>query len=134
MSEITNISMPFQAGNTYTLYIPTTLQNNGGLSPQTGEVKINDNTRTLINGFCLESEESGTIVKAHTDKVAVDYKQILPASNVIWFYAYTGERIRMAATPMIVHSHATVSQGGPAYGTYFSYVDDSTQEGSDEGV
>jgi hypothetical protein len=109
------------------------LQNDGGYSPLKEEIILNKKKITPQNGFVLESEEVGTIVKPHPDKVAIDYKQILPASNVIWFYAYTGERIRMAATPMIVHSHASVSQGGPAYGTYFSYVDDTTNEGDSGG-
>ncbi len=127
MSNIINIALTLQAGNTYTLHIPTTLDNDGGFCPQRTDVKINGEFKTPVNGFVLESDEAGKIVKAHNDKVAIDYKQILPTSNIIWFYAYTGERVRMAATPMIVHDHASIAQGGPAYGTYFSYVDDTTR-------
>lgn len=126
MSDIINVELSLQAGNTYTLYIPTTLDNDGGYSPLKEQVVLNGATKVPQNGFVLEDETVGTIKKAHSDKVAIDYKHFLPASNVIWFYAYTGERVRMAATPMIVHSHESIAQGGPAYGTYFSYVDDST--------
>jgi hypothetical protein len=130
MSTVINIQISLQAGNTYTLHIPTTLDNDGGYSPSREDITFNGETRTNHNGWWLENEDAGKIVYEHPDKVAIDYKQILPASNIIWFYAYTGERIRMAATPMTVHDHASIAQGGPAYGTYFSYVDDSTAEES----
>ena len=129
MSTVIHVNLTLQAGNTYTLHIPTTLANDGGFSPLKEPVQLNGTSRTLANGFVVEDEIVGKIDKPHDDKVAIDYKHLLPASNVIWFYSYTGERVRMAATPMLVHDHATISQGGPAYGTYFSYVDDTTTEG-----
>lgn len=122
MSTVIHVNLTFQAGNTYTLHIPTTLANDGGFSPATEPVLLNGETKSLLNGFVLENEDVGEIIKTHSDKVAIDYKHLLPASNIIWFYAYTGERVRMAAMPMIVHDHSSVSQGGPAYGTYYSYI------------
>lgn len=130
MSAVIHINLPLQAGNTYTLHIPTTLSNDGGYSPYKGnDIKHNGEVRENFNGFWLESIEVGEIVKRHTDKVAIDYRHILPVSNVIWFYAITGERVRMAAIPMIVHDHSSIAQGGPAYGTYFSYMSDTASEG-----
>ena len=127
MASVVNINMSFQAGSTYKLKIPTTLANDGGFCPLTGDITLSSNvTRTLKMGFCLESEEVGSLNDKYSDEVAVDYKQILTASNIIWFYAYTGERVRIISQPIAVHSHATMAQGGPAYGTYFSYVDDDT--------
>lgn len=121
MSTVIHVNVTFQAGNTYTLHIPTTLSNDGGFSPLKGTVNLNGQTRSLSNGFVVENETVGSIDNLHTDKVAIDYKHLLPASNVIWFYAYTGERVRISAVPMIVHDHSSVAQGGPAYGTYSSY-------------
>ena len=130
MANIIHTTLTFQAGNTYTLYIPTTLANDGGYTAyKDNDITFNGESRTNNNGFWVENLEVGNIVKKYEDKVAVDYKHILPASNIIWFYAYTGERVRMSVTSIVVHDHRSISQGGPAYGTYFSYVDDTTTDG-----
>lgn len=131
MADVIHVSLTFQAGNTYTLHIPTTLANDGGYTPyKDDDIVFNGESRANHNGFWVENTEVGEIIKAHDDKVAVDYKHILPASNVIWFYAYTGERIRMSAAPIVVHDHSSVSQGGPAYGTYASYI--ASEEGGSD--
>lgn len=124
--------MNFQAGFSYKLKVPTTLANDGGFTPMTGTVSLPTGvSRTLKRGFCLESEEVGSLGDegAYPDEVAIKYTQKLPTSNIIWFYAYTGERVRIAAQPIIVHDHSSIPQGGPAYGTYYSYLDETTGNG-----
>lgn len=127
MSDIISLVMNFQAGFSYKLKIPTTLSNDGGFTPQIGSVDLAPGkTRSLKKGFCVDSEDIGKVEDKYSGEVAVQYTQILPTTNVIWFYAYTGERVRILSQPIMVHSHESISQGGPAYGTYFSYVDDNT--------
>jgi len=131
MSDIINLSMSFQAGFSYKLKIPTTLSNDGGFTPKQGTVTLaSGNNRTLKKGFCVEAEDVGSLGDENEfpNEVAIKYKQVLATTNVIWFYAYTGERVRILSQPIMVHSHESIAQGGPAYGTYFSYVDDSTTE------
>lgn len=130
MANIINLSLNFQAGFSYKIKIPTTLSNDGGFTPKQGTVSlVSGDSRQLKKGFCLESEEVGELGDEgeFSDEVAIRYKHKLAATNVIWFYAYTGERVRILSQPIMVHTHESLSQGGPAYGTYFSYVDDSTK-------
>ena len=121
MPNITTISIYCQAGETYTIYVPATLVNDGGFAPRIGEIKLaNGESRELKKGFCLENEEVGIISKVHTDKVAIDYKHKYPLENTIFFYAATGELGRILVANVPVHDHASIPTGGPAYGTYFS--------------
>ena len=121
MASITTISIYCQAGETYTIYIPATMVNNGGYAPRTGEVTLsNGKTRDLQMGFCLENDEVGIIAKAHEDKVAIDYKHKYPLENTIFFYSLTGQIGRILVANVPVHDHASIPTGGPAYGTYFS--------------
>lgn len=130
MFGIVDINLNLQVGHSYTLHIPTSLDNDGGFFPKEGKVKLeNGEFEELIMGFCVEDKRIGTIKPNHSDKVAVDYEHKLPAQNTIWFYASTGERFRMRTNTVTVHDHSNINSGGPAYGTYFSYVgDDSTKE------
>jgi hypothetical protein len=124
MSDIINLSINFQMGVSYKLKIPTTLANDGGFTPKTGLVKLsNGQERELKRGFCLESETVGTLggEDEFPNEVAIKYTHLLNTANTIWFYAYTGERVRVISQPMQVHDHSSINQGGPAYGTYFSY-------------
>jgi hypothetical protein len=132
MANVINLSLNFQAGFSYKLKIPTTLSNDGGFTPKQGTVSLyTGQSRELKKGFCLESEVVGSLGDEgeFEDEVAIRYKHKLAATNVVWFYAYTGERVRILSQPIMVHTHESIAQGGPAYGTYFSYVDDTTKDG-----
>jgi len=121
MPNITTISVYFQAGETYTVYVPATMANDGGFWPRKGNIKLpNGEDRELKMGFALQSEEIGMIAKTHPDKVAIDYKHKYPLENIIWFYAATGELVRIMVANVPVHDHSSIPTGGPAYGTYFS--------------
>lgn len=136
MPNVINLALNFQAGFSYKLKIPTTLSNDGGFTPKTGTVTLlSEETRELKKGFCVEFPDVGDLgdENDYPNEVAIKYKQVLATTNVIWFYAYTGERVRILSQPVMVHSHESVAQGGPAYGTYFSYVDDTTTGESDGG-
>lgn len=124
MANITNISIYLRAGETYTLHVPVNMSNNMGYFPRKGSVTLeNGESDTFKNGFYVENKEVGDITKTHGDKVAVDYMHKLPVANTIWFHAVTGERARIMISNIQVHDHASISTGGPAYGTYFSDVD-----------
>jgi hypothetical protein len=79
--------------------------------------------RTLEQGFVVDDEEVGEI-KAVAEEPAVTYKHKKFSENVITFYALTGEKGYVYIISVPIHSHASVVDGGPAYGTYFS--DDET--------
>ena len=129
MASITTISTYCQAGESYIIYVPATLVNDGGFAPRKGKITLsNGNPRDLQMGFCLENEEVGTIAKVHSDKVAIDYKHKYPLENIIWFYSVTGEMARILIANVPVHDHSSIPTGGPAYGTYFSDFKDEGAE------
>lgn len=97
------------------------VQNNDGTTPAT--VPIRDELKTLQNGFCVDNEKAGRIVKVYSDAVAIDYKHILGLENTIYFFAATGEWGYVEVSSVPIHDHSTIVQGGPAYGTYFTRVD-----------
>lgn len=131
MFGIVDTTLYLQPGHTYTLNIPTDLSNDGGFFPKQGKVMLeNGNLEELVMGFCVEKPDIGTITPSDDkDQVEVYYKHKLPAENTIWFYAATGERVRMRTASLIVHDHSSIVTGGPAYATYFSNIDDSTEKG-----
>lgn len=121
MDSMTTITAYFQPGRTYTLYIPVTMSNLYGYFPQKTPITLVDKPPIEFkNGFFVENEEVGDIVKIHSDKVAVDYLHKFSGDNVIWFYAITGERARILVGSVPVHDHSSIITGGPAYGTYAS--------------
>lgn len=129
MSVLTTISAYFQAGQTYTIHVPTTLANNGGFFPRRGIVNIGNNQEEELQmGFYVENKEVGEIVKIYPNKVAIDYKHKYPAENTIWFLSHTGERARIIVANVMVHDHASIATGGPAYATYFSDFSDETSD------
>ena len=79
--------------------------------------------QTLEQGFVVDDDTVGEI-KAVPGEPAVIYKHKKFSENVITFYALTGEKGYVYVISVPIHSHASVIDGGPAYGTYFS--DDET--------
>lgn len=120
MAAITNIPVYLQPGETYTFYIPVTMENNMGYFPRRGVFP--GTTTEFKQGFYVENTEVGDIVHPHEDKVAVDYRHKLPKENTIWFHAATGERVRIMVLTVPVHDHSSIITGGPAYGTYFTGI------------
>lgn len=79
--------------------------------------------RNVVQGFVLDDETVGEI-KEVSGEPAVIYKHKKFSENIITFYALTGEKGYVYVTSVPIHGHASIVDGGPAYGTYFS--DDQT--------
>ena len=98
LADIINLTMSFQPGFSYKLKVPTTLSNDGGFTPKDGTVELlNGESRKLKRGFCVQSEDVGTLGDEgeYSGEVAIRYKHLLAVTIIIWFYAYTGERVRI---------------------------------------
>jgi hypothetical protein len=120
LHSVTNISVYFNPGETYTIYVPVNMKNNGGFFPRKEPIKDqNGNLRALINGFYIENDEVGEISPV-ANKVAIKYKHNYPADNTIYFHSLTGEMCVISIGRVPVHDHSSIPMGGPAYGTYFS--------------
>lgn len=114
-TTITNLTVAMNAGDVCTLEIPMSEENMGGYWPT--------NEEGYTNGFKLSNSNVGSILKVYTDKVAIDYQHKANTDNVIEFKSMFGDTLRILIGNVIVHDHASIRTGGPAYGTYFSDVE-----------
>lgn len=77
--------------------------------------------KDLVRGFLSENPDIGTITKTdNNEELAVTYEHLRDAENRVWFFAATGETAVCDISRIPIHDHATISQGGPAYATYWS--------------
>ena len=121
MSSINNIVLKCKVGEIYELHIPVSNANMGGYYPDTGAtITAAGHTMPLQNGFWVENKDIGDIIAVSSSKLAVTYEQKIYGDNTIWFYAITGERVRVQVMMGTLHDHSSISEGGPAYGTYYS--------------
>lgn len=109
-NSVPTLTVPMNSGDVCTLQIPCTDENMGGYWPTQAD--------GFKNGFKLLNEEAGSIVKVHDDKVAIDYQHKSNMTNEIIFESISGDVVRIVAGNIMVHDHASVVTGGPAYGTY----------------
>lgn len=80
-------------------------------------------TENPINGFIVINEGVGTIADNPIPSdagISVIYTHNTPEKNAVWFFAATGERGLVNIVSVPIHDHSSITQGGPAYGTYFS--------------
>lgn len=128
VSNITQLNIHLLPGNTYEIEIPRILDNNMGYFDRKESVTIDGEPRPLMLGFVSVSKTVGKLIEPHATKFAVMYEHIYPADNVIWFYALTGERVKITIQGTVpVHNHSAINLGGPAYGTYYSQPEVPTQ-------
>lgn len=110
------------SGNKYKLAVPIEVtkgsEPNGSFYKKT--VTVNGEEKQTVKGFLVSNEEQGAIT-AVTDEVAVIYEQLGDLSNIVTFYAIDGRKavINVVNASTFVHTHQSIGQGGPAYGTYF---------------
>lgn len=83
----------------------------------------------LVRGFLSENTDVGIITPTdNNEELAVIYQHLRDAENRIWFFAATGETAVCDITRIPIHDHATISQGGPAYATYWSDNIETSQD------
>jgi len=106
------VSIPMNMGDTYVITIPVTPLNQGGFWPTKED--------GYQNGFKLVDEKAGEITVVSKDKLSIEYKHKIAGINTIIFKSLTGDTLIISAGSIMVHDHATIRTGGPAYGTYFT--------------
>jgi len=111
------------AGETLQVHVPVNPTAGEGWFPVKGNINFvgvpgDENVRTLVNGWCMENEEAGTIV-ALADKVGITYTHEYPMVQYLYFFAASGENGVVSIVPAPIHDHSSITQGGPAFGTYF---------------
>ena len=78
---------------------------------------------TLKLGFLITNTEVGKLVEeSGAAKAGITYQQIKHGDNKIVFFANTGERAIVNVIGVPIHDHSSIVQGGPAFGSYYSYI------------
>lgn len=92
---------------------------------KTDDILVDNVKRTLTNGFLSRYENVGYLEIKDSGSPVVTYSHIEAKENVIYFYASTGEIQTIYIVTVPIHDHSSITQGGPAFGTYHSdYLDE----------
>lgn len=81
-------------------------------------ILLNNEVVPLVNGFRVENADVGTLVPL-ANEVGVLYTHNKPAQNRVFFHAGNGKFSVVNIVNVPIHTHQSITQGGPAFGTYF---------------
>jgi len=115
-----NVIVVLHPGAVYDFTIPSLADNDYGYSPMGGTAEVNGNKIELQNGFGVENESAGIIHKVYDDAVKISYWHKLAMNNTIYYFSALGHQVSFTVGNITPHDHASISTGGPAYGTYFA--------------
>jgi len=115
-------TITMKAGSAIKIEVPfNLLEGQSWFACQDEKKRFNGEDRNLTRGFLAENENVGVIeITDNNEELAVTYRHLRDAENRVWFFADTGETAVCQVSRIPIHDHATISQGGPAYATYFS--------------
>ena len=116
------ISIP--AGHYVDISVPVFPKERQGSFPKKeGEkVSIHGTPRDHIYGFVSEDELVGTITKLNEAMLKVRYTHLQSRENRIHFFTANNEQHIISIISIPIHTHGSIEQGGPAYGTYMADV------------
>ena len=116
------ISIP--AGHYVDISVPVFPKEGQGAFPKKSEdtVKIHGENREHIYGFVSEDELVGTITKLNEAMLKVRYTHLQSRENRIHFFTANNEQHIISIISIPIHTHGSIEQGGPAYGTYMADV------------
>lgn len=124
MATVNLISTSLTPGMYIDLKIPAvteTQYNPNGLFPEFREVVVAGEKKIPVRGFVVENAAVGEVIPVTYNDTSVRYIHNKPYPNRIYFFALNDANtyiINIVAVP--IHNHSSISQGGPAYGTYFT--------------
>lgn len=116
------ISIP--AGHYVDIAVPVFPKERQGSFPKKEEekVSIHGTPRDHIYGFVSEDELVGTITKLNEAMLKVRYTHLQSRENRIHFFTANNEQHIISIISIPIHTHGSIEQGGPAYGTYMADV------------
>ena len=122
MADTTNKTMYAEAGTIIKICIPIEVtkgsEPNGAFGAE--KITINGTVYDLVRGFRVEDAAAGVITPVDKE-LCVLYEQKNNYSNRVTFHAVDGRStsIDIVNSASYVHTHQSIAQGGPAFGTYF---------------
>jgi len=116
------ISIP--SGHYVDISVPVAVKEMQGAFPKkVGEaVIINGEERLHISGFVSENESVGTVAALNDGILKVRYTHLQNRENRIYFCTANNDYFIISIISIPIHTHGSIEQGGPAYGTYMADV------------
>jgi hypothetical protein len=124
------ISIP--AGHYIDISVPVFPKQAQGAFPKKAEEKISINggePKNHVYGFVSEDDLVGTITKLPDPVLKVRYTHLQSKGNRIHFFTATNEHHIISIISIPIHTHGSIDQGGPAYGTYMADLPKPTPSG-----
>ena len=120
------ISIP--AGHYVDISVPVFPKERQGTFPKKSAdmVKIHGEPRLHIYGFVSEDELVGSITKLDEPVLKVRYTHLQSRENRIHFFTANNEEHIISIISIPIHTHGSIEQGGPAYGTYMADIPTTT--------
>lgn len=116
------VNLFLQAGESTELSIPYNSAI-GGVFARLAPIIVDGEQVDLINGFWISNNDIGTIEQI-LGRAAVTYTHKKAENNSIIFYARDeATKVLFNVLAVVIHDHSTITQGGPAYATYYDSDD-----------
>ena len=127
MKAIGSMTLVVSPGTKVRLTIPVSSNSPVGSFRSTDTTKLwMGKNLTMVNGFIVDDENVGNITPLTGDDVGcvgVYYTQKTYGVNKVVYFGNMLEEFTFNIVNIPIHDHSSLSQGGPAHGTYFSEYD-----------
>lgn len=116
------ISLP--SGHYIDISVPVFPKERQGAFPKPASelVRVHGELREHVLGFVSEDELVGTISALNESVLKVRYTHLQSRENRIHFFTANNEQHIISIISIPIHTHGSIEQGGPAYGTYIADV------------
>lgn len=128
MKILGTLSLSLIPGMYVDINIPTITDNDtipNGMLPKTGTYSYKGEKRELLRGYFVDNTLIGSLEELSEDadlplKPRVRYIHEKPFPNRIYFIDIFSNFAVVDIIAVPIHDHSSITQGGPAYGTYYS--------------
>lgn len=125
MASTSLLSISLTPGMEAVLKIPSMVEEgsypNGEFPSPFNTKMINGSHKTLTRGYVVENDAVGRLEIVDNDPIAVMYIHEKPHPNRIFYYPIVNEDVYIVSIVSVpIHDHSSITQGGPAYGTYYT--------------
>ncbi len=140
MNVVGTLSLSLIPGMYVDISIPSISQTDtmpNGMLPKTGTFSYKGEERDLMRGFFLDNEYVGQLSELPEDadvelKPRIRYTHNKPFPNRIYFIDIFSSFAVVDIVAIPIHDHSSITQGGPAFGTYYSNYNKIIQDQNTE--
>lgn len=120
-NNVSNYSITLKPGLSLKIAVPVVAGITGSFVYPEDTFSYNGETKQMVNGFFRddENDEYSTLTPLENE-FGVVYTQKVPKENFIACVTRLRSISFVHIISTVIHDHSSVTQGGPAYGTFFT--------------